>query len=155
MRQLEGYEPTGDDDIDTEWRTALQRRFAQIAAERRSANGRLTELDSEDHDRGNGNPALLDLLPQGVIGALTEKIHTLKDHQACTSGGNDGTESAVVSAVKHVPMLWVPPAGFEPALSPPEGDALSPELRGLSEDEPSRQRGALANRLVSLRTGAS
>jgi site-specific DNA recombinase len=24
----------------------------------------------------------------------------------------------------------VPPAGFEPALSPPEGDALSPELRG-------------------------
>src|SRR4051812_42483078 len=25
----------------------------------------------------------------------------------------------------------VPPAGFEPALSPPEGDALSPELRGL------------------------
>ena len=29
-------------------------------------------------------------------------------------------------------MSLVPPAGFEPALSPPEGDALSPELRGLS-----------------------
>ena len=25
---------------------------------------------------------------------------------------------------------WVPPAGFEPALPPPEGGALSPELRG-------------------------
>ena len=26
--------------------------------------------------------------------------------------------------------MWAPPAGFEPALPPPEGDALSPELRG-------------------------
>jgi hypothetical protein len=28
--------------------------------------------------------------------------------------------------------LMVPPAGFEPAHPPSEGDALSPELRGLS-----------------------
>src|SRR5947209_7658116 len=28
-------------------------------------------------------------------------------------------------------VLRVPPAGFEPALLPPEGSALSPELRGL------------------------
>ena len=28
--------------------------------------------------------------------------------------------------------LFVPPAGFEPALPPPEGGALSPELRGLN-----------------------
>ncbi len=31
----------------------------------------------------------------------------------------------------------VPPAGFEPALPPPEGGALSPELRGPYPDEPS------------------
>ena len=31
------------------------------------------------------------------------------------------------------PLFWVPPAGFEPALPPPEGGALSPELRGLSD----------------------
>lgn len=36
VKQPEDYEPTGDDDIDTEWRAALQRRFAQIATERRS-----------------------------------------------------------------------------------------------------------------------
>jgi hypothetical protein len=30
-----------------------------------------------------------------------------------------------------VPMWMAPPAGFEPALPPPEGGALSPELRGL------------------------
>jgi site-specific DNA recombinase len=29
-----------------------------------------------------------------------------------------------------VSILVVPPAGFEPALPPPEGGALSPELRG-------------------------
>ena len=29
--------------------------------------------------------------------------------------------------------MWAPPAGFEPALPPPEGGALSPELRGPGE----------------------
>ncbi len=33
----------------------------------------------------------------------------------------------------HVPMFWAPPAGFEPAHPPPEGGALSPELRGLQD----------------------
>ena len=30
-------------------------------------------------------------------------------------------------------MIVVPPAGFEPAPPPPEGGALSPELRGLKD----------------------
>jgi hypothetical protein len=67
MHQLEAYQPTGDDDIDTQWRTALQRRFAQIAAERRTVSQRLTTLASQDEDGGCGNPALLDLLPQRAI----------------------------------------------------------------------------------------
>src|SRR5262249_11111339 len=33
------------------------------------------------------------------------------------------------------PRHLVPPAGFEPALPAPEADALSPELRGLGNDE--------------------
>ena len=37
----------------------------------------------------------------------------------------------------------VPPAGFEPALPPPEGDALSPELRGLGEAEISSRPGMI------------
>src|SRR5688572_12738860 len=32
-------------------------------------------------------------------------------------------------------MFCVPPAGFEPALPPPEGGALSPELRGRHDPE--------------------
>lgn len=35
---------------------------------------------------------------------------------------------------RRAQICCVPPAGFEPALSPPEGDALSPELRGLGAD---------------------
>ncbi len=34
----------------------------------------------------------------------------------------------------RAPLLFVPPAGFEPALHAPEACALSPELRGLSMD---------------------
>lgn len=67
MTQLEQYEPTGDDDIDSQWRTSLQRRFAEIATERRTASQRLGALDKQEHSQGSGNPALLDLLPQGAI----------------------------------------------------------------------------------------
>jgi hypothetical protein len=37
----------------------------------------------------------------------------------------------------------VPPAGFEPAHPPPEGGALSPELRGLNK-QPTDQRLSVA-----------
>ena len=67
MKQLEAYEPIGDDDIDSEWRAALQRRFAQIAAERRAVNNRLAGLDGEEGDQSGGNAGLLDLLPQEAI----------------------------------------------------------------------------------------
>jgi site-specific DNA recombinase len=51
-------------------------------------------------------------------------------------------------------MSLVPPAGFEPALSPPEGDALSPELRGLGSNEttsrtPARRATATTRRVAS------
>jgi hypothetical protein len=63
IKQLEAYEPTGDDDLDTEWTAALQRRFAQITAQRRSVTTRLAELDKQDHDPAGGNAALLDRWP--------------------------------------------------------------------------------------------
>ena len=40
----------------------------------------------------------------------------------------------------HKENRLVPPAGFEPALPPPEGDALSPELRGLGPAQASSAR---------------
>jgi hypothetical protein len=51
-----------------------------------------------------------------------------------TAPGVAGVGTAVDSAVIAQLMtsgFAVPPAGFEPAPPPPEGGALSPELRGL------------------------
>jgi site-specific DNA recombinase len=44
MAQLEDYAPTGDDEIDGEWRAMLQRRFAAVTAERNAARSQLAAL---------------------------------------------------------------------------------------------------------------
>jgi hypothetical protein len=41
--QLESYQPTGDETIDTEWRSTLQRRFATVTAERNSLRQQLAD----------------------------------------------------------------------------------------------------------------
>jgi hypothetical protein len=146
MKQLEAYEPIGDDDIDTEWRAALQGRFAQIAAERRLVNSRLAGLDREDADQGGGNAGLLELLPQGdidptllseeeqrdlydafhlqvrydrpkhqvtlrvtiyaeAVGALTDKIHSLRSDESPKTVDGDKTvvaAGAVVTAARFL-----------------------------------------------------
>ena len=43
----------------------------------------------------------------------------------------EGVSLVGLSKLSDVPKLTAPPAGFEPAPPPPEGGALSPELRGL------------------------
>jgi hypothetical protein len=44
------------------------------------------------------------------------------------------------SLYADVPRRHVaPPAGIEPARMPPEGTALSPELRGLSDENPTQR----------------
>jgi hypothetical protein len=59
--QLESFQPTGDADIDTEWRAALQRRFATLATDRRALTERLNQL-TKDPERARprgqqGNPS--------------------------------------------------------------------------------------------------
>jgi site-specific DNA recombinase len=46
LAQLETNEPSGDERIDAEWRTSLQKRFATISTERRDVAARITELGS-------------------------------------------------------------------------------------------------------------
>lgn len=67
LTQLERYQPTGDPDIDDEWRMSLQRRFAAVVAERRAKTTRLTELDHNDDQAGPGDSDLIDALPQAEI----------------------------------------------------------------------------------------
>ena len=50
---------------------------------------------------------------------------------------------SAATAARRPALTLVPPAGCEPALPPPEGDALSPELRGLGEAEISSRRGMI------------
>jgi hypothetical protein len=49
IAQLEAYQPTGDDDLDTDWRTNLQKRFATISTQRRQTAARIADLQSTTH----------------------------------------------------------------------------------------------------------
>src|SRR4051812_23450072 len=53
----------------------------------------------------------------------------------CTKSGDEGAIEWAEEAggPQMLAFQLVPPAGFEPALPPPEGGALSPELRGLTK----------------------
>jgi len=66
--ELRGH---GDEDIDAQWRTTLQRRFAELAAEHRAATNRLAALNATAEQRGPGrsgdDPTLLDRLPHAAI----------------------------------------------------------------------------------------
>lgn len=57
----------------------------------------------------------------------------------------DKPDGGAVRLGLHMISL-VPPAGFEPALPPPEGGALSPELRGLSDPRTVQHRGPVRAR---------
>src|ERR1700751_1236670 len=46
------------------------------------------------------------------------------------SSSNWTRNAEMLQANESLVLRTVPPAGFEPALPPPEGGALSPELRG-------------------------
>jgi hypothetical protein len=66
LAQLEAFEPTGDDEADTEWRTSLQKRITTITAEHRQAAARAPELQARpavDTAPAGEQAALLDLLP--------------------------------------------------------------------------------------------
>jgi site-specific DNA recombinase len=54
-----------------------------------------------------------------------------QDESRHPRGRLDGTAPTVVRRAGLNQTTLVPPAGFEPALLPPEGSTLSPELRGL------------------------
>ena len=51
------------------------------------------------------------------------------------AAGQPGIPAETANRTTFVPMFWAPPAGFEPAHTAPEADALSPELRGLGAGE--------------------
>src|ERR1700751_1412634 len=63
------------------------------------------------------------------------------------SSSNWTRNAEMLQANESLVLRTVPPAGFEPALPPPEGGALSPELRGLTCRETCGKHGISGPRL--------
>src|SRR5436305_15234649 len=69
-------------------------------------------------------------LPPGATPGSLSRMGSLR-RQPRLPATNVRLQRCPETGVKHVPRHHtVPPAGFEPAHPPPEGGALSPELRG-------------------------
>ena len=69
----------------------------------------------------------LQLFDQPLAGQFTELTGVVSDERGVVRIFSFLTKNTLISGSE---FCWVPPAGFEPALPPPEGGALSPELRG-------------------------
>ena len=66
MDQLEDSEPTGDPEADREYRAAIQRRFADLAQQRREARAKLGRLGTDNRSTGN-DLTLLEEIPNVPI----------------------------------------------------------------------------------------
>lgn len=75
LMQLEEYEPTGETDIDREYRAGIQRRFAELVTKRREAQARLAQLTTRAQPPGD-DIALLGEIPQLPLklGQLPEEL---------------------------------------------------------------------------------
>jgi hypothetical protein len=145
LAQLEAFEPTGDDDTDTEWRASLQQRFAAIIALRRQAAARATALQAQHatHPGPAGEQAaVLNLLPvtsrdltelpEQIQRQLYDAFHLqIRYHHAqrrvtiqvtVSASTVQGLADSITTAVGHAAIqvcIWsVPPAGDVTDLQP-------------------------------------
>ena len=86
--------------------------------------------------RQGDRPPAADLQPRVVDAATVNSSATIIDHDTTTNPTKPPQRTSPnlqIAGPGHFDVLRhhsAPPAGFEPALPPPEGGALSPELRG-------------------------
>jgi len=76
VKELREYQPTGDEDIDQQWRGQLREGFAEIAAQRKDLEAQLADLTARPEAPTKGDPRLLDRLPiiQADLRRLPEDI---------------------------------------------------------------------------------
>jgi DNA invertase Pin-like site-specific DNA recombinase len=67
MRELSGHQPSGDPDLDTAWRAAIQNQFAANLAEQRTATALLDDITRQQHDQAPADLDLFDAVPQTDI----------------------------------------------------------------------------------------
>jgi site-specific DNA recombinase len=138
------------DDPDGELARDVNSRLIELRADADRLTAQLRDLEA--HPVPVPAPALLDALPdlgpdlarlpdprlRAIFDAFRFRIDydSSTDTARCEVTITDDTLPAILAAVagepaEDAPFCVVPPAGFEPAHPPPEGGALSPELRGL------------------------
>ena len=73
---LRDYRPTGDEDVDRQWRDQLQKSFAEIAGRRKAVQAQLAELTKRPETHKVGDPRLLERLPvlDADLGDLPEEV---------------------------------------------------------------------------------
>ncbi len=67
LRELEQFEPSGDDEFDQAWRSGIQARFAAILAEQRRRKELLAEQDRQEEAHSSVDLSLLEKIPQSTI----------------------------------------------------------------------------------------
>jgi hypothetical protein len=67
VRELERFEPSGDDDFDQAWRSGIQARFTAILAEQRKKREQLVDLARPSRARPSADLSLLDMVPQAHV----------------------------------------------------------------------------------------
>ena len=63
MRELENYEPTGDTDLDTAWRSGIQTRFASNATQLRIKTQQIADIVRQQAEEAPPDVDLIDDLP--------------------------------------------------------------------------------------------
>jgi hypothetical protein len=76
VAELRTYRPSGDDDIDRQWRDHLRDAFAEIATRRKTVEAQLAALTNQPETPKPSNPALLDELPiiEADLSGLPEEL---------------------------------------------------------------------------------
>lgn len=67
LRELEQSTPSGNHDVNQQWRTGIQTRFAAVLAELRTKQELLAELHRQAQARPSVDPTLLEAIPQEHI----------------------------------------------------------------------------------------
>ena len=85
MAQLEAFTPTGDAEIDSQWRGQLQRRFADVANETRTKTAELTKIGGQRKVRRQLNPALIQIIQKHGVKVVQLSAAERASLEAATS----------------------------------------------------------------------
>ena len=87
-----------------------------------------------DYDKGRNRADCTVTITPDTLPGLQKTLAATKAREfevPCSSVLNNTKMGPTEEYASSVPIWKVPPVGFEPTHPPPEGGALSPELRGL------------------------